>query len=492
MNRVENRLEKRKLNRICLLVAIPALLLMLVFCVVPFFHSLVISFKSYSLTQGIQNSPFVGFKNYNQLLNNQDFRTVILNTVYISGVSILLSAIFVFLLTLCISRIKQMWGKIIVIIIAIIPVLMPENILINVISSLNKDILMTPSLYIIGPILNEMFLIAPIVILAGAFATMKDNNIKTVLYVTLSYIAIRILYLFMPDMQFIYNSYSPLVYQTSEVLSTYMLRSLFMQNRISDGSAVYIIRVALQIIPSILGVISLIILPKKFLHNDNNNIKELKYSKLYYILAILALPMTVLCLISTFGKGNIFSLNRFYSSLSISIIIAILSCVLFFIIFISLGFSLANKNKLLLILTSIFILLGENIIGQYLQFRIIGISYNIICVVIASAISYSVFFSLMLYVANIKNNNTNFKSFFRVSGGVIIAFVGIAFAKFFGNSLYYDMYYVNPDKLPVSILIKNISREEVSLFNIVPIVIIPVIVGVVCIIKGMTLYSKNN
>ena len=67
------------------LMVLPGILFLIIFCYVPMFGN-VIAFKDYSITDGILNSPWAGFKYFSQVFSDDDFYLTMRNTIGMSSV----------------------------------------------------------------------------------------------------------------------------------------------------------------------------------------------------------------------------------------------------------------------------------------------------------------------------------------------------------------------------------------------------------------------
>ena len=55
------------------IIAVPSLILLFVYRLLPAINTLILSMKEYKLTLGLFNSPSVGLKNYTDLFNSVNF-----------------------------------------------------------------------------------------------------------------------------------------------------------------------------------------------------------------------------------------------------------------------------------------------------------------------------------------------------------------------------------------------------------------------------------
>ena len=101
------QLQKRKIkSNIPLYVLLfPSIILLIMFAYIPML-GLVIAFKDYSPSNGIINSPWVGFKYFTQFFNSVQFGTTMMNTLKISIYSILVGFPLPILLALLCNQLR--------------------------------------------------------------------------------------------------------------------------------------------------------------------------------------------------------------------------------------------------------------------------------------------------------------------------------------------------------------------------------------------------
>ena len=82
-NKQKSLFEKYKKNYSILLMLLPGVVALILFCYVPMF-GILIAFKDYKFAKGIIGSDWVGMQHFVELFSQQNFGGVIYNTVYIS------------------------------------------------------------------------------------------------------------------------------------------------------------------------------------------------------------------------------------------------------------------------------------------------------------------------------------------------------------------------------------------------------------------------
>ena len=79
---------RRNDYRQLLIIMVPSLVLLLLFRYIPY-NGLIIAFQDFNIFKGIRNSPFVGFDQFKRAFTNTDFARIVGNTIYINGIKTL-------------------------------------------------------------------------------------------------------------------------------------------------------------------------------------------------------------------------------------------------------------------------------------------------------------------------------------------------------------------------------------------------------------------
>lgn len=87
--RAERSLLKEYRRRYQLILLLPGVAALIMFCYVPM-YGVLIAFKDYKFLQGITGSAWIGIEHFRTLFGQQNFAGVIYNTVYISIFKLLL------------------------------------------------------------------------------------------------------------------------------------------------------------------------------------------------------------------------------------------------------------------------------------------------------------------------------------------------------------------------------------------------------------------
>jgi putative aldouronate transport system permease protein len=496
----ERGMEKSKKNLLgfSTIIAIPSLILFFFFSIIPFLKSLIIAFKNYSPVYGIVNSPWVGLKNFQSFFMSIHSIRIIRNTLFISILSIVLGGIYVFLLTYGIASVKNKWVKSFVTSLVILPALIPVSILLGAI--IKTGLLVESSYYRFFAIGYEVFCISPIAILAGMFLCINKFNIKRIKFITLGYMIIRFMLLFSTDLNYILSSYNPLTYEVADVLGTYTFRTGIMNGDFSAASANYIIKTLFQLIPVIIGIITIIFMSGRIEEQTRESHEFTKVTNLgASFLAITIVPaiIFILVLTTTIPGVNAFNNQVMRDSLTNSFIISILSSTLFIILSVLLAYALSLNNRIILIITSIVLLFGGNTIGQYIHMRSLGLFNTNISIIIINGL-YASMGAFFIYFAIVANKKYDFKEFFKESLPVLIALFGVGFAKFYGNIKEPLVYMTDRRFFPISLILREVllmggnPESEGILISTLGLFLIPAILGILCLWIGVGVISKKN
>ncbi len=485
-------------------VAAPVLVFYMIFLIIPFYFSFLLSLKNYNIIKGIFNSPWVGFTNFEQFFQSDAAVSVIRNTFAISSLSIFLGAIYVFLLTLGIAAIQSKWIKGIIASLVILPAFIPVPILVRAIMKndfLKNNFLMKPSGYLLSAVGNEVFCIASIAVLAGFFACFGKFDIKKILFITFGYVAVRFMLLFASDLNYIISSYSPLVYATGDVLGTYVFRAGLMQMNYSGAASAYIVKVLLQLIPVFIGTFAIIFLSGKMQNNSVPNISREANSitstkanpaMIFSIIAVIPAVIFVSTVITTVSGINIFTDPYIEKGLINSLVLSTISSALVTIFSFCLAYGMVTGNKIILIFNSVFLLLGGNIIGQYLQMHSLSMINTYFPIIILNCL-LSYIGAYFIFFATGGIQKISIGPFFMKSVPVLITMLGVGFARFYGN-FFESMIYLNDrNSYPISALLHTlvISGGKAEAVSTLALLLIPGIIGLSGIWIGIVFQSKN-
>lgn len=264
-----------KKNRCVYLMVLPVLLYYIIFCYVPMYGA-VIAFKEFDPAAGIMGSPWVGLKHFNDFFQSYYFWRIIKNTIVISVNNLLFGFPAPIILALLINELRiKVFAKTVQTL-----TYLPHFISLVVVCGIIKDFTASDGIinYIIGffgvqtsNMLNNAKLFVPIYVISDiwqgvgwgsiiylAALTGIDSQIyeaskidgagrwKQTLHITLPGIAPTIIIMLILRMGNMLNVgyekiillYSPLIYDTADVISTFVYRKGLQEYNFSFSTAV--------------------------------------------------------------------------------------------------------------------------------------------------------------------------------------------------------------------------------------------------------------
>lgn len=253
----------------------PGILLLIIFSYVPMF-GIIMAFQKFVPAKGIFGSKFVGLKNFDLLFMYPDVRNVIVNTLIIAVSKIILSIIIPVTFAILLNEIRQVWFKRVVQTIVYMPnfiswvilAIMFNNIF-SYTGMVNKSLELfgiEPIMYlisnnwfrsiVIGTDVWKSFGYSAVIYLAAITSIDPSlyesaeidgaNRWQKILNITLSLLKPTIILMATLSLgnilnagfDQIYNMYSPLVYQTGDIIDTYVYRMGLEKLQYSFGTAV--------------------------------------------------------------------------------------------------------------------------------------------------------------------------------------------------------------------------------------------------------------
>lgn len=276
---------KRKTWQLHLLM-IPGMLFVIVFCYLPI-YGITIAFKDFIPSKGILGSPWVGLEHFSYMMKMPDVWNVIRNTVIIAGLKVILGFPIPILFALLLNEIRHSTYKRCIQTIIYLPNFLSwvilSGIIIDVFSLNNGIVNQLLGVFGIGPIyflgdnryfrgllistdIWKGFGLGTVIYLAsitGIDPCLYEssyidgaNRWKQTLHITLpgmlpiiTLIAILNLgNVLNAGFEQIFNLYNPMVYQTSDILDTFVYRLAFNQGNFSLSAAVGLFRSVVSMI----------------------------------------------------------------------------------------------------------------------------------------------------------------------------------------------------------------------------------------------------
>lgn len=261
------------------LLALPGAISIAVFSYGPM-YGILIAFKKYSYRYGVWGSKWVGLDNFRVLLQEKEFYRVLGNTLLINFYHLAFGFTFVLLLALLINEIKFGFFKRIVQTVVYLPHFLSWVVFAGIVTSI-----LSPSEGIVGKlfaltggevpyVLSDPSLFRPLLIVSSivkeaGFETIiylaaiagigthlyesalidGASRVQMIRYITLPSIVptvavlliLRVAFLFHSNFDQVFNLYNPLVYETGDVLSTYLYRSGLLEGQFEQATALGLI-----------------------------------------------------------------------------------------------------------------------------------------------------------------------------------------------------------------------------------------------------------
>jgi len=262
------------------LMLLPAVALLCVFSLYPLLGS-ILAFKTYQASKGILGSPWAGLSNFAVVFQSPHFYRILRNTLVISLGKIVLNLLVPLVFALVLNEVRASWFRRGVQTITYLPYFLSWVILAGVF----KDILSTTGL--VNKVLAQLFHTPPVMFFASVTAfpfivvltdTWKDFGFNAILYlaalsaidlglyeaaridgatrwqqllnVTLPGISATIILLAALSLQNVLNAgfeqilnlYNPLVYQSGDILDTYVYRMGLIDSQFEVATAIGLLK----------------------------------------------------------------------------------------------------------------------------------------------------------------------------------------------------------------------------------------------------------
>ncbi len=228
--RVKRRIARKNLN--IYLFLIPGILFIFLFRYMPM-YGIVTGFQDYNIFSGILHSPWVGFKHFNNLFSSPDFYKVLRNTLIISFGKILFTFPMSILIAILLNEIgKQIFKKVFQTVLYL-----PHFLSWVIVTGLVAAACSPSTGAAITGINPELYEAAKV---DGA------GKIKQIIHITLPGMLSIILLMFILKLGGVLNAnteqillmYNPTVYNTGDVLGTYIYRTGVSQMNYSYATAI--------------------------------------------------------------------------------------------------------------------------------------------------------------------------------------------------------------------------------------------------------------
>lgn len=455
----------------------------------PFISTVLTAVKDYKPFAGMLRSEFVGADNFLRFFSYKYFSRLLINTVVPNALAVLIGAVCVFVSTLAVGSVKNIFAKSITAFLFALPLAIPADIAVHMISEFVPLYESGRHLWVISAIGNALPLAA--LFSLGALLV-KGSPVKSALKLTGAFAAVKLVLLMVENFGFQYLITSPATYEYTETMSTYIYTQGLQSNAFSYGSAVGIINVLLNLIPAAVGCVIIAKLMKSE-HSVTDETNSTSPTVFAAIAAIIPVVITVLAVASVWGTELRFDVlgKNYANSFIIAVAVTVIAAALVF----SISHAAASLRTVGIVVMCVLCLMIENRIGQYITARWLGCVNTHIGVIImnlrivpAVALIFAIFIKM-------RDSLGSRLAVLPLSAGAVFAFAW--------GDITAPLVLLNDGmKYPISIMARQIfaangmikAAGQVSV-NFSPYALVPVIVLAICVAAGgllMRAYDKKE
>ena len=462
--------------------------------VFPVFQTFYLSFKSYNISSGILNSPWVGFENYIRFLSHPSFTSLIINTIFINALSYLLPCILGVALGLFATKAKNS----IIISLFLLPVFIPQTVYVAFIiliggAYITSNGIITALLYALVTGIHTLFLTAFVTAFLGySLKNTSIGNIKGGLIGGFTMLVIGLTNFLTGDIASIIMIQNPLNINFTEVLSTYIYDIGMRNMDFSHSSAVFTIKTIIQLpIAIIFGIIlatTITKINKTKIHTNNIATNNSSYLIAGISIIVTLIVTSLLFFINTNSQNSTSILTENFSTYILnSIVYSIIPTILFFIFTFVATYSFANLNAYLCVMFPLFILvLNDNLIVNYLNAGSLGVLNTILPATFSNVINAPLILILSVILILTKPSFKNMLP-------ILILFTAINFSICWGDFVPSITYNPSPNSQSLSsIMYQFAMMPNNNIHSVMAIqLIVPLVVGI-CAIVIYGLFDKKT
>lgn len=478
------------------LVAVAALILV----GIPALVSLLLSFQEYSPARGVFGSPFVGLENYVHVFDPSLFMILVRNSLVQTLLGAFLPLIPALLAGWGASQIRSRSLCFGLAGILLLPAFLPDiTYVVFLVRLLPVEWKMQPALfpllYMVSAGAKTFGLAAFFAAIGGRLALEKGRGSFSGALAGTGLMALAgLMGLFSPDAGLVSQLYNPMVYEAADNFGTYMFRAGMQQMNFSSGAAVWVTGVVLQIIPAVIACILGAVLYKKHLaRSEAVAASSGGAGAIGGVFAILAAVMAlVVCGFSLgFQQAQEYS-GAFFNSLLTAIIATVVG-VVFLAVF---GYGMTTGfGGAAFLLTAVMILLGQNVIGNYLIVRALQMPNTRFPLVLGQLLQPVLLLGIGFLCAAECGRFPAVGRFFRAALPYLVVFGGLIFAGTWGDAYGETIYLSDSNHWGVSVLARQsiLSGEGGAAGNLYTLLtaLVPLAVGILCAALLAVLQGKK-
>jgi putative aldouronate transport system permease protein len=389
------------------LIVLPALLLIVIFKLIPLIQTMYYSFIDYSPFRGMSGSPWVGFDNYSALFEDELFMKALGNTIVMNIGFVLISGTIALGLALSLGSIRSKWIRGSFQTLFLIPYVVPSvfiaGVVINLLSPGHLTLFHTNKYFLTDPSLTKLIIIAveafrslgiPVMIglasiLANQSAQAAGGQFRSIMAAAAraiaAYMIVHLSFLLSSNMELSSNMINSLTRDSGITIDNYRYMIGLMQAQYSLSSAAGTLVFIIQLV---LVLLSYLLVRGKLLRDlfsgiqHRNATQETRKTNTWWgtavsgIYAAVVLLFLYLLIIDPFTKQNVSGASMWdhislWNTAGFSIVYFV-AVVIFMFITVTLAYPLTVKKlpgrnlyKLLLL----FVLaVGSNVINEVLLF----------------------------------------------------------------------------------------------------------------------------
>ncbi len=472
----------------------------LIFLGIPAIISFLLSFQAYSPVSGILGSPFVGLENYVHVFDPSLFMILVRNSLVQTLLGAFLPLIPALLAGWGASQIRSRSLCFGLAGILLLPAFLPDiTYVVFLVRLLPVEWKMQPALfpllYMVSAGAKTFGLAAFFAAIGGRLALEKGRGSFSGALAGTGLMALAgLMGLFSPDAGLVSQLYNPMVYEAADNFGTYMFRAGMQQMNFSSGAAVWVTGVVLQIIPAVIACVLGGLLFKKHLAKSGDAaVPSAGIGVVGLVFAALALVAAAAVCVVSFGTSWAEGYPGAVLNSLLTAIIATVVGVVFLAVF---GYGMTTGfGGAAFLLTAVMILLGQNVIGNYLIVRALQMPNTRFPLVLGQLMQPVLLLGIGFLCAAECGRFPAAGRFFRAALPYLLVFGGLIFANTWGDAYGETIYLSDSNHWGVSVLARQsiLSGEGGATGNLYTLLtaLVPLAVGILCAALLAVLQGKK-
>lgn len=470
---------------------------------VPIMTSFLISFQEFSPFGGIFDSPWIGLHNFYALSGFTSVAGLFINSSLFSLTSAVMATLISLPIAVILGNMKRGKLRSLLTFALLLPAFIPGSILAmsgtySIISHVVVDS---------GPLRMSMILlgtIRPVAIFsfvgANAAGLYKDKGMSSFSGAVSGIIiaaAVSLVRFLSSDLDFHnlfhVSIFSPRGIPITETFDTFIFRIGFQQLRFSIVSAAWLLKTVMQMLMAIFAFIIIILCMRStsrpVTDSDTGEDNSSIFTFLSSFVGIIAVFVFIVCLVLAFGSATASSSHSYAlgSAIFNNVIVTVISGFLFvgLLFFLTFWYSININSKLALLLILMLATVANNMVGEFIFFRNLGIVNTHIAPALANDFNW-LFVISATYLASLKIQKPD--SFGKLVSALLpylAVFSGVFISNVWGNSFNY-MLHVNSHANWGLALWTTYFDSDISFtfWIVVPVILISLITGLVFVLTN--------